>query len=49
MHNVTGYVIEYGAGGKLDQQLSANSTRATVTGLENLKTYQFRVTAVNTG
>ncbi len=47
VHNVTGYVIEYGAGGKLDQQLSANSTRATVTGLENLKTYQFRVTAVN--
>ena len=47
VHNVTGYVIEYGAGGKLDQQMSANSTRATVTGLENLKTYQFRVTAVN--
>ena len=47
VHNVTGYVIEYGAGGKLDQHLSANSTRATVTGLENLKTYQFRVTAVN--
>ena len=47
VHNVIGYVIEYGAGGKLDQQLSANSTRATVTGLENLKTYRFRVTAVN--
>ena len=47
VHNITGYLIEYGAGSTLDQQMSANSTRATVTGLENLKTYQFQVTAVN--
>ena len=47
VRNVTGYVIDYGTGGSLDRQMSANSTRATVTGLENLKTYQFQVTAVN--
>ena len=47
VHNITGYVIDYGADGKLERQMSASSTRATVTGLENLKTYQFRVTAVN--
>lgn len=47
VRNITGYVIDYGTDGRLDRQMPANSTRATVTGLENLKTYQFRVTAVN--
>lgn len=47
VRNITGYVIDYGADGRLDRQMPASSTRATVTGLENLKTYQFRVTAVN--
>ena len=45
--NITGYVIHYGTGKDLNQQMSVNSTRATVTGLENLKTYQFQVTPVN--
>ncbi len=47
VHNITGYVIRYGAGDQLDQQMPAGSTQATVTGLENLKEYRFQVTAVN--
>lgn len=47
VRNITGYVVRYGAGGKLDQQMPASSTRATVTGLENLTAYQFQVTPVN--
>lgn len=47
VHNITGYVIRYGTGGKLDQEMSAGSTRATVTGLENLKEYKFQVAAVS--
>ena len=47
VRNVTGYSVAYGTGGKLDQTVQANSTRTVVSGLENLKTYQFQVTAVN--
>ena len=47
VRNITGYVIDYGTGGRLDKQMSVTATKAAVTGLENLKTYQFRVTAVN--
>ena len=47
VRNVTGYIIDYGADGKLDKQMSATATSAVVTGLENLKPCQFRVTAVN--
>ncbi|MCI8807133.1 MAG: hypothetical protein HFF21_03290 [Oscillospiraceae bacterium] len=47
VRNITGYVIDYGTGGKLDKQITSTATKAAVTGLENLKTYQFRVTAVN--
>ena len=47
VRNITGYVVRYGTGGNLDQQMPANSTHATVTGLDNLKTYQFQVAAVN--
>lgn len=47
VRNITGYVVDYGTGGKLDKQITANSTSAVVTGLDNLKSYQFQVTAVN--
>ena len=47
VRNITGYVIHYGTSGKLDRQMPASSTQATVTGLENLKSYQFQVTPVN--
>lgn len=47
VNNITGYVIRYGTGDKLDQEMPASSTQATVTGLENLKEYRFQVIAVN--
>ena len=47
VRNITGYVIHYGSGKDLNQQMSVTSTQATVTGLENLKAYQFQVTPVN--
>ena len=47
--NVTGYSIQYWPADKPEQKAdtSANSTSCVISGLENLKTYQFQVTAVN--
>ena len=47
--NVTGYAVQYWLSGNPDQKTSShvNTTRTVISGLENLKTYQFQVTAVN--
>ena len=48
VRNVTGYTVAYGASANaLTQSLSVNRNSAAVTGLDNLKTYYFQVTAVN--
>ncbi len=48
VHNVTGYTVAYGPNaGSLTQSVSVNRNSAAVTGLDNLKTYYFQVTAVN--
>ena len=47
--NVTGYCVDYWPAGNpaLKASSTANGTSAVISGLENLKTYQFQVTAVN--
>ncbi len=48
VHNVTGYTVAYGPNaGSLTQSVTVNRNSAAVTGLDNLKTYYFQVTAVN--
>lgn len=48
VRNVTGYTVAYGlSASALTQTLPVNTNRAVVTGLDNLKTYYFQVTAVN--
>ncbi len=48
VHNVTGYTVSYGANsGALTQTASSNTNQAVISGLDNLKTYYFQVTAVN--
>ena len=49
VNNVTGYKVEYwlAGDGAQKQSVAANKTSAVISGLENLKTYQFQVTAVN--
>ncbi len=48
VNNVTGYTVAYGlSAGALTKTASVNTNRAEITGLDNLKTYYFQVTAVN--
>ncbi len=48
VNNVTGYIVEYGMSqDDLSQSVVSNVNSATVTGLENFKTYFFQVTATN--
>ena len=48
VRNVLGYTVAYGtSAGALTQSVSVKTNRAEITGLENLKTYYFQVTAVN--
>ncbi len=48
VRNVTGYTVAYGlSASALTQTLPVNTNRAVITGLDNLKTYYFQVTAVN--
>ncbi|MCI8623907.1 MAG: hypothetical protein HFG26_09630 [Provencibacterium sp.] len=46
--NVDGYLVQYGlSAGALNRQLRVGKNEAVVTGLENLKTYYFTVSAYN--
>ena len=48
MPNVTGYIVAYGTSSNaLTQTAASNTNHVVVSGLENLKTYYFQVTAVN--
>ena len=48
VRNVTGYEVAYGeSADHLDRKLPVVSNKASVTGLENLTTYYFQVTATN--
>lgn len=48
VRNVLGYTVAYGtSAGALTQSVSVKTNRAEITGLDNLKTYYFQVTAVN--
>lgn len=50
VRNVTGYTVAYGeSAGDLSRTSSVNTNRAVISGLENMKTYYFQVTAVNGG
>ena len=48
VNNVTGYTVAYGASSAaLSQTAASNTNQAVISGLDNLKTYYFQVTAVN--
>ena len=48
MPNVTGYTVRYGQNkDSLTQSVAVSSNQATISGLENNKTYYFQVTATN--
>ena len=48
VRNVTGYTVAYGASaGALAQTASTSTNRITISGLDNLKTYYFQVTATS--
>lgn len=48
VNNVTGYTVAYGTGvNALTQSAATNTNQTVITGLDNLKTYYFQVTAVN--
>ena len=48
VNNITGYTVAYGlSSNAMTQTLPVNTNRAVVSGLENLKTYYFQVTATS--
>ena len=48
VNNVTGYTVAYGTSSNaLTQSAASGTTQTVISGLDNLKTYYFQVTAVN--
>ncbi len=48
VRNVTGYIVRYGLQETdLQQSMTVNTNRATVTGLKNMEVYYFQVSAIN--